>query len=405
MIYFSIQRNFVGKTVKHKLLKLVSGAVVLTLLWQRVGWCYADFLRARAFEEREKEYTTFEKMLLAEVANRPTLGEDIRIAKLLVVYPHGNVNNNPIQLCFEVTARTNELLGSVTSYIDLYLYIPSLKRFKELGVIKYYHLSFFDNEWTYSSEVVRRISEIIWSDTGNLVEVKINDLVRKPIDVSHVEDPSFWTGWNWDPFRESLTYRVIDRVCASNLKPLIERMKLKFGKIILLDIFAGTGLFVERVYEEAGLGYDITSYLIERNSANCRYARERLGRTARNATVIEAELGEGKGQVLARLPERPNLVTSIGGIDESVVKREDAFTVAKQVYNLLPEGGIFVVSGFTYCLLDKEDFESIGFIVEQMTIPKNIFKETPAQFYVLIKPLKRDGIASYTDLRLPQSSI
>jgi hypothetical protein len=83
----------------------------------------------------------------------------------------------------------------------------------------------------------------------------------------------------------------------------------------------------------------------------------------------------------------PDVVTAIGGLCTEVVWRNDALRIATQVFNSLKPGGLFIVTGASYSLLNSDDFRKIGFIVEQMSIPQNIVaNQKPPQMYVLRKP-------------------
>lgn len=176
----------------------------------------------------------------------------------------------------------------------------------------------------------------------------------------------------------------IDPACAKKVVPLLGRFRK--AEVAVLDIFGGGGNFLDMVLKGASTQtqHRVVPMLIERDARNVANARELL--RDRGAAVIEAEMGPNSAGVWGQLPRRPDIVTSIGGINEKVIPREGAIAVAKQVYDNLPPGGIFVISGLSMCHLNRDDFEAIGFRVEDMAISENIFTAYPFQFYVLVKP-------------------
>ncbi|MFC1577199.1 WD40 repeat domain-containing protein, partial [Candidatus Omnitrophota bacterium] len=199
----------------------------------------------------------------------------------------------------------------------------------------------------------------------------------------------------------AIKYRdEIDPRCAELAAPLLESLQSRFGEVILLDIFGGSGYFIEDMYEARPDSVDLTATLVEQNPRSIRNAEERLA--PYGVKIIEDLIdkdtpgGSLKDIVRKHSGVPPNLITIIGGINEIVTSRENAEAVMRDVFDLLPEGGACVVSGISYCWFTIEDYESFGFTVEQAVIPGTLFEELPNQFYVLTKPLSQDASKKVT---------
>lgn len=412
-----------SEIMKYRIFKLITGILSFALLWQlfnfnqdnlqkseflkpQTGWIQINALRQIAFNERAAIADYVDELDVdPEIMNllrtygwrRELLRDYERIESLLVFYN----SDDPAQrltLGFRFDAR-GEMAADICK---MFLFVPPLNRFVEVHPRGVYSIQ-------------KRIAYI----RPDLVEVKSNDTgVNKPsLLTDTVESSWFWTHWHTKERRWYIERqrggvgdisdweyeRAIDPVCAKRIKPLLERLYGTFGEVSLLDICAGAGNFVDIVLREARGQYSMTSALIERDAVNVATAREVL--LNRGTVVIEAGLGVNSAGVWAQLPKRPNIVTSIGGINHKVMSREDAFATARQVYDILPLGGIFVVSGLSVCHLDRDDFEAIGFRVECMTIPGNILEGYPFQFYVLVKHDPRPSRPDKTEAESILSSV
>lgn len=356
--------------------------MLIRVNYTKDGRRYSDIAAAAFFKGQKRFCVGLEDILRSRLAKGETgagcIDRRARIPHLLVIYPHKAITRS-IQIGF----RDERHDGAEQKVRKLFLFIPELNMFKPIDAIL--------------TELIQR--EVFYIP-GNLMEVKFNDTGICAPKLGNIKTPEFWANWQRTERQPApvvysdITYKIkIDPFCAAEIQPLIGRLKKDFGYVVLLDIFAGSGDFVNLVYEMAAPGLDIWSYLIEKDPRNVEHARDLLKGYMGRERVIQAELGEGKDEVLRQLRSRPNLVTSIGGINNTVVTREDAFAIARQVYEILPEGGIFVVSGLSICHLDKDDFESIGFRVERMTVSEHVLTGLGDQFYVLVKPVSERSLS------------
>ncbi|NQU74544.1 MAG: hypothetical protein HQ547_07555, partial [Candidatus Omnitrophica bacterium] len=389
--------------MKNRIFKLIAEILSFALLWQlfsydqdnlkkseflkpQAGWIQINALRQIPFDERAAIANYVDGLdvdpeimnLLRTYGWRKELLRAYEEIESLLVFYNSNNPAERLTLGFRFDAR-GEMAADISS---MFLFVPPLNRFVEVHPRGVYLIE-------------KRIARI----RPDLVEVKQNDtgVNEDTFSASGVEDPLFWTHWRREgrfkyvgqlrgghvDISDWQYEQTIDPVCAKRVQPLLGRLHRAHGEVSFLDICAGAGDFVDMVLREAKGQYHMSSAMIEWNAVNAANARKLL--RGKGTIVIEAKLGVDSAGVWAQLPKRPNIVTSIGGINQKVMSREDAFATARQVYDILPLGGIFVVSGLSISHLDRDDFEAIGFRVECMTIPENILRDYPFQFYVLVK--------------------
>lgn len=217
--------------------------------------------------------------------------------------------------------------------------------------------------------------------------------VRRDLQFKDAHDDDYWDDWYsrkspdegfyaYDTYREYLHPLVVGII--QKALPLISQDK----EISILDIFSGDGIFIKQLDKtlKPSLGSRDKRYiLIDRNARLCETARKKLRKLP--ATIFTEDLTKLKDiETLIRV--RPQCITAIGGIQEQVVNYKDAIAICNRVYHLLPEGGIFIVSGYWPSRLDSDDFRNIGFEVINMSVPARALGESAymSHCYVLWKP-------------------
>ena len=133
--------------------------------------------------------------------------------------------------------------------------------------------------------------------------------------------------------------------------------------------------------------------LLEREEGNLVSAREKLtgiDQITVNPSVDIVQLTSLHGSV----QRMPDIVTAIGGLNILVVNSvQEARHVAQMVYDVLPNGGVFIVTGFTRGYLSAKEFREIGFEVMNMSIPQNYPRAVPRELYILRKGIRENGTA------------
>jgi hypothetical protein len=155
--------------------------------------------------------------------------------------------------------------------------------------------------------------------------------------------------------------------------------------LVIADLFGGDGEFLEQFLQKLPNHTEVSqAAVIDRNDQSLTLAQKRFGLTT-NVKTIQKELTQ-EVDLFDDLTSRPNLVTAIGGLCQSVITRDQAFTVAQRVYKQMAPGGVFLATGYSPMLLNAAHFRDIGFKVEQMSIAAYIPDcPHPTQMYVLRK--------------------
>lgn len=218
---------------------------------------------------------------------------------------------------------------------------------------------------------------------------------RCPVQFENAEDDYYWNDWYsakgpedgfyaYDVYRKSIDPLVTEivKTALSNVAPDKETC--------ILDIFSGDGSLVKELDKslKSSLGSRRMRYvLIDRNTILCRKARKRL--EGLQAKVINKDLAR-IDDFAKLIKRRPWCVTAIGGLQDKVVNHADAENICGKIFRLLPDGGIFIVSGYWPSRLNSDDFRRIGFDVINMTVPHWVSRDVQmSQCYILRKPVNK----------------
>jgi hypothetical protein len=234
-------------------------------------------------------------------------------------------------------------------------------------------------------DIVRRIEEAMRWLNGNEIEV---DYARTGLAAPRSSD--YWAGRSAaSSARDAVLYRtrIHPAVADAVLSLLLYDPFLSGGEdsLPILDLLGGEGNFLELL--DAILPRTIRDrvsfHLIEGDGSSVFEAEKRL--TGRGDRVYQEDVlrMESIEEVLGL---RPRIVTAIGALNNNVMTPADAFQLARKVYEALPEGGCFVLSGYTNLLIDSRLASEIGFEILNTAIPENVLNtEFPQQLYVLRK--------------------
>jgi hypothetical protein len=137
--------------------------------------------------------------------------------------------------------------------------------------------------------------------------------------------------------------------------------------LVIADLFGGDGEFLEQVLQKLPSQTEVSqAAVIDRNGQSLTLAQKRFGLTP-NIKTIQKKLTQDE-DLFDGLAGRPNLVTAIGGLCQSVITRDQALTVAQRAYDQMAAGGVFLATGYSPMLLNAAHFRDIGYKVEQMAI-------------------------------------
>lgn len=195
-------------------------------------------------------------------------------------------------------------------------------------------------------------------------------------------DPSFWFSWNKryknkDTYRSSIYPAILDAL-------IHETAVLAAPKWV--DLFGGDGELVELYVRDPRANPFVEAHIIDRNPRLLGQAGRRILRLPDFGVYAHNTLDLTKtGDVFDGVP-KPRIVTAVGGLCEAIVTLKESTRIAMQVYQGLEEGGAFILAGLAPVLMDSLLARTIGFKVEQMTLPQKAVKgEDPKQLYVLRK--------------------
>lgn len=227
----------------------------------------------------------------------------------------------------------------------------------------------------YRDPVLIELNNLLSKLGGNEVEIDCSQNV--------FGDWSAHPEW-WDRWKESSP--IISKIYSEQIYPSIIRTLAEYDieigpGFVAVDLFGGDGELAESLSIYSNNQGEI--HVIDQNTLALEKAKDRDGRV-----IVHAPSDLIEAQDILDGVEKPDLVTAVGGLCVQVLKRDESLNVARKVFEGLKEGGHFIVTGFSYVLLNAQDFRSLGFEVLQMSIPVNTYENAyPKQLYVLRKPV------------------
>ncbi|NTV23499.1 MAG: HAD hydrolase-like protein [Nanoarchaeota archaeon] len=158
-----------------------------------------------------------------------------------------------------------------------------------------------------------------------------------------------------------------------------EIMQKESGKIRIADLFCGDGKLSQSLGMYMGQKHNLGFYLADNDARLLSIAQKNM--KGLNSSFTQVDL-----TTQWSMPEKIDIAMASGGLNRQVVTREGAVAAASSTYDALADTGIFIVAGYTPSVLNADDFRTIGFSVETMSLPKNVASlKRPYQFYVLRK--------------------
>ncbi len=230
------------------------------------------------------------------------------------------------------------------------------------------------------SPVYDSLRKLVESLRGDEMEVDTAAFTHKP-----QRDSLFWDDWKTGVFGEVYRGEIYTAVLGA-VKNRIERLII--NGLIHVDLFGGDGEFVDFLQEYLPRnGRDSQFHIVDSNKKSLEKAVQRF--SLEQAGVHYGDIISTE-DVFTDVPQPPNLVTAIGGLCSGVVTRAQGLDIARKIFEGMESEGIFIATNYTPSVLNASDYSSMGFQVEQMSIPQNYFSgKFPTQFYVLRKPLER----------------
>jgi len=215
---------------------------------------------------------------------------------------------------------------------------------------------------------------------GNEIEVNTTSMED---DVS-IAPAHYWNWGIWKTGMVEVIYRgeIYPQVTEA-IKQRINR--LPNGQQVIVDLFGGDGEFVEELHQSALFPENSGQFhVVDSNEPSLNKARQRFAQTE---VGVHSQDLTGPEDIFSGIRGKPTVVTAIGGLCTSIVTRVQGLEIARKIYEGMADGGFFIATGYTAMILNGRDFSGIGFEVEQMSIPGNVFTfRTPDQLYVLRKP-------------------
>ncbi|MEN9407545.1 MAG: hypothetical protein RLZZ455_761 [Candidatus Parcubacteria bacterium] len=198
------------------------------------------------------------------------------------------------------------------------------------------------------------------------------------LDCSHWEakspmDTTFWTEYS------DTVADYYKRMIHPTMIPLVTE-SLSGGDVVW-DLFGGEGSFLDALYARTSHS-DGEFFLMDLHAEQFRRSRSKKGV---NVVSVDLADSDARQNTFASVPE-PTVVTALGGLCRQVITPPQALEVASDVYDRLPQGGRFFVTGITPVALNADQFADIGFEVLHKSIPENLLSGShPSQLYILEK--------------------
>ncbi|MFN0117537.1 MAG: hypothetical protein ACKVQC_04490 [Elusimicrobiota bacterium] len=229
----------------------------------------------------------------------------------------------------------------------------------------------------------REIEPLITLLNGNDWEL---DLTSRE---SAVREEYKWDNWKWTaPF---WAYQLSIHPLFLHVVYELLRNE-KSTDLEIWDLFGGDGTFLRnlnKLLRKSHHGkFEYT--IIDGNSEVGDKIRHIPSRIIEHKFTTETDLA-------ALAPGHPQVITAIGGLNFQVTDRAVALHMAKEIFKVLPEGGKFILGGFTSLLLNRKDLEDIGFEVKNTSVPFDI-TGSAIQLYVAVKPIKKQPAKVHEDL-------
>lgn len=227
--------------------------------------------------------------------------------------------------------------------------------------------------------VYKSLRKLVESLRGDEMEVDTAAFTHKP-----QRDSLFWDDWKTGVFGEVYRGEIYTAVLGA-IKDRIDRLTI--NGLIHVDLFGGDGEFVDLLQQHLPRnGRDSQFHIVDFN-------RKSLEKAAQGLSLAQVEVHYGDivsaEDLFADVPKPPNLVTAIGGLCSGVVARAQGLDIARKIFGGMDSEGIFIATNYAPSVLNASDYLSIGFQVEQMSVPQNYFSgKFPTQLYVLRKSLE-----------------
>lgn len=198
------------------------------------------------------------------------------------------------------------------------------------------------------------------------------------LDCSHWEAKKPMEATFWTEYTDTVTDYYKSMIHPTMISFVTE--SLTDGDVVW-DLFGGEGSFLEALHARTSY-VDGEFFLMDLNAEQFRRGRRNNG-----VSVVPVDLADqdARQDAFGSVPE-PTVVTALGGLCRQVITPSQAFEVASDVYDRLPQGGRFFVTGITPVALTAREFAEIGFEVLHTSIPENLLSGThPSQLYILEK--------------------
>lgn len=198
------------------------------------------------------------------------------------------------------------------------------------------------------------------------------------LDCSHREEKNLMEATFWTEYTDTVTDYYKSMIHPTMITLVTESLT---GGDVVWDLFGGEGSFLEAIRSRTSHA-DGEFFLMDLNAEQFRRGRRNKG-----VNVVSVDLADpdARHDVFGSVPE-PTVVTALGGLCRQVITPSQAFEVASDVYDRLPQGGRFFVTGITPVSLNAREFAEIGFEVLHKSIPENLLSGThPSQLYILEK--------------------
>lgn len=217
--------------------------------------------------------------------------------------------------------------------------------------------------------IERALADLFTILDGNDVEVHGDHVVGRKAPLALDE----WSDWGDFVQRPEYINHIHPR--------MIEEVNKRMGSGHIVDIFGGDGSFLSRLQQEQA-EHNRSYTLLEANTSQCQLASRNP-----DIEVNQVDLTDQAARRKAFSETAPPaIVTAIGGICYGVVTAYDAHEITRDVFDFLPTGGLFIVTGISPTYLDAASALKMGFKVLNKALPENLLKRVaPYQLYIFQK--------------------
>ncbi len=277
---------------------------------------------------------------------------------------------------------------------EIQMFFPVYRAFNEPAVL-YYEPQSGDMRSIPERQIAYDFIRLLKGNELQLRIVSISKLLEEREDERHkkfrVSDE------RWNTWHEKEEYRLfrgeIHPVMIKVVEGVAAHMKEYKEDISILDVYGLDGMFLKNLSQSLSAVHPELNFqlsLLDKNEVQLERAKEHLENLDGTHIFPSTDIRYLKNNP-DFLKQKFDIITSIGGINTKTDSIEESYQIVENMYELLSEEGVLIISGLTGNSFQSKSLRAIGFEVMNVTVPQNIsYEKSPGQIYILKKSKMRD---------------